>query len=90
MSEINRDTWVELYRRGFERGATGRDMKPEFVYEEMEPDNVAESDGELAALKAGYKEGQKNRTPGSSVDIEEQANSAYDRSEYSAGLDRWS
>lgn len=89
-AKIDRTTWIKLFERGFERGATGQEMQPEFPHEKMGPEDVAESEAELAALEAGYEEGGKNRVPGASVNIEEMANTAYDRSEYSAGLDRWS
>lgn len=89
-SEIDRDTWVEFFKRGFKRGASERKKRPENRHEELGSDKAAESESEIAALDAGYELGKQKAHPGASIDIEEQANTAYDRSEYSAGLDRWS
>jgi len=89
-SEIDRDTWVEFFKRGFKRGAAERKKRPENRHDELGADSEAESEGELAALDAGYELGKQNAYPGANIDIEEQANTAYDRSEYSAGLEKWS
>lgn len=90
MSEIDRERWVQVFKRGFKRGAAQRKKLPENRHEEIVSGDEAESDAEVAALQAGYELGKKKAHPGAEINVEEEANTAYDRSEYSAGLDRWS
>lgn len=92
MSEIDRKTWVKLFRQGFKRGAAERKKSPKNRRNGLSKnvDEAVETDADLAAFSAGYEEGKKNAFPGADIDIEEKANTTYDRSEYSAGLDRWS
>lgn len=90
MPSIKRDRWVELFKRGFKRGASERKKLPENRHDEIGSDDEAETEAELSALEAGYELGKEKAVPGANIDIEEKANAAYDRSEYSAGLDRWS
>lgn len=90
MAEITRERWIECFETGFKRGAAERKKRPENRHDEITQDDEVEGEAELAALEAGYELGKENAVPGASIDIEKKANAAYDRSEHSAGLDRWS
>jgi len=92
MSKIDRKQWVQMFKRGFKRGAAERKKTPENRRDKLskEIDNSVDTDADLAAFSAGYEEGKSNAFPGADINIEDRANTAYDRSEYSAGLDEWS
>lgn len=89
MSEISRDEWVEWFKTGFKRGASERKKQPENRYDELSDNPKAESDAELDALNAGFELGEKKAYPGADIDVEQKANTAYDRSDHSKGLSHW-
>lgn len=88
---IQRDDWVETFTEGFGIGARERKRQPDDRRQDVTDviDASEYTDPELDALQAGYDVGRKEAFPGADIDTEQRANTAYDRSEYSAGLDQW-
>lgn len=86
-SDISRSEWVDKYTEGYKLGARERkkhtnDRRPD-VEDAVDQDL---SDAEIEAMQAGFEHGKRNALPGADVEIEQEANKKYDKSEYSAGL----
>lgn len=90
MSDIDRERWIEVFIRGCRHGAGERKKRPDKRQDTVVSGDEIESDAENAAYQAGYEFGKQKLFPGADIDIEEEANTAYDQSEYSPGLERWS
>lgn len=88
-TDISQERWVELFERGFKAGARERKKRPEKRREELDRDidDAVKTEADLDAFSAGYEEGKSGARPGADIVIEEYARVAYDRSEYSTGLD---
>ena len=89
---MNRDNYVEHYKKGFELGCKERHKQPEDRRQNL-IDLVVSGEylhDELQAMQSGYELGLKGGYPGADIDVEKKANSSYDRSEHSSGIDEWS
>jgi len=92
-ADITRKEWVDLYNQGFKYGQQERKKKPKNRQKNVETrlediDNYQPPD--LEALQQGYDLGRTKGVPGAKIDVDEKANTAFDRSDYGADLSRWS
>jgi len=90
--KIGRKKWVGLYERGFKLGTRERSLQPSNRRDSVEPRLNAEhgySEDEIDALQAGYELGCKGSFPGSDIDVQQKANTAFDRSGHATGLSQW-
>lgn len=88
-SNVTRDQWIESFGEGFKSGVSGRSRPP--ADKRDVPDSHPNSEHDcLEAAQAGYDFAEaKDPYPGQEIDIEKEANAAFDRSDHSAGLSDW-
>ena len=90
--EIGRKQWVDLYERGFKLGTQERSLDPSNRRDSVAPRLDADhgySESEIEALQAGYELGRDEAFPGADIDVDQRANSAFDRSSHAADLSQW-